>query len=325
MLLARAVQLWIAHIGCEQTWDDGAVQLARGIYYYARGGPMYTDFRRPPFYALEYGPTIPALVAPLTKVVGSSVFACLRTGRALTILITVAVFLTMMALARRFSSWLGSEVAVLGFALAPVFFPTFSEFRVDMPALLSELAGLYAFSAGVELIALLAFTLAFLTKPTYVAGIAAVVGLEWWQGNRRHAVRLALGMAGYGGSGADRHSMAQSILSAQHDCFPCPPLGPDGTASIARAGGVLDVAALVLAGAGLRHPSPAMKLSRRIRSGCIRHLRRRASTALGQRPELLHRIRRRNHYPVGRRLRPELSASRSLSSSWQAAIGIAWP
>ena len=73
VLVARAAQLWIVHIGCEQTWDDGAVQLARGIHYHTLGAPIYTDFRQPPYYALEYGPTIPVLESPLTRLFGSSV------------------------------------------------------------------------------------------------------------------------------------------------------------------------------------------------------------------------------------------------------------
>ncbi|MGO9060916.1 MAG: hypothetical protein ACLQU2_26570 [Candidatus Binataceae bacterium] len=78
-------------------------------------------------------------------------------------------------------------------ALTPVFFPTFSEFRVDMPALLLELAGLYAVSAGLDLVALFLLAAAFITKPTYVAGIAAAAGLSWWQGQRLNAARLAAG------------------------------------------------------------------------------------------------------------------------------------
>jgi hypothetical protein len=193
VLVARAAQLWIVHIGCEQTWDDGAIQLARGIHYHALGRPIYSDFRQPPYYALEYGPTIPVLESPLTGLFGSSVFACLRTGRGLTIAITLAVWLTMIALARRFSSRQAAAIAVLGFALTPVFFPTFSEFRVDMPALLLELAGLYAFSAGLDLVALILFAAAFMTKPTYVAGIAAAAGLSLQRGERWHAVRFAAG------------------------------------------------------------------------------------------------------------------------------------
>ena len=62
-----------------------------------------------------------------------------------------------------------------------------------MPALLLELAGLYALSAGLDLVALILLAAAFITKPTYVAGIAAAVGLSWWQGERWHAVRFAAG------------------------------------------------------------------------------------------------------------------------------------
>ena len=193
VLVARAAQLWIVHIGCEQTWDDGAVQLARDIHYHDLGGPIYTDFRQPPYYALEYGPTIPVLASLLTGPSGSGVLACLRMGRGLTIAFTFAVWLMMMTLARQFSSRQAAAIAVLGFGLTPVFFPTFSEFRVDMPALLLELAGLYAFSAGLDLVALILFAAAFMTKPTYVAGIAAAAGLSLQRGERWHAVRFAAG------------------------------------------------------------------------------------------------------------------------------------
>ncbi len=193
LLLARAVQLWIAHIGCEETWDVGAVQLARSIHYYALGRPIYNDFRQPPYYALEYGPTVPVLASPLTKLFGASIFACLRTGRGLTIAITLATWLLMVLLARRFSSMGAAAIAVMGFALTPSFFPTFYEFRVDMPSLFLELAGLYAFSAGVDVVALALFLIAFVTKPTYVAGIAAAAGLSGWRGERGRSLKLAAG------------------------------------------------------------------------------------------------------------------------------------
>jgi hypothetical protein len=193
LLLARAVQLWIAHIGCEQTWDDGAVQLARDIHYYALGRPIYNDFRQPPYYALEYGPTVPVLASPLTWLFGASTFACLREGREFTIAVTLATWLLMVLLARRFSSMEAAAIAVMGFALTPAFFPTFSEFRVDMPSLFLELAALYAFSAGVDVVALGFFLIAFVTKPTYVAGIAAAAGLSWWRGERGRSLKLAAG------------------------------------------------------------------------------------------------------------------------------------
>jgi hypothetical protein len=193
VLLARVAQLWVAHVGCEQTWDDGAVQLARDVRYYSLGRPIYTDFRRPPYYAQEYGPIIPVLMRPLTRFSGNNVFACLRAGRWLTIGATFAAGLVMVAPALQFSSLTAAAIAVIGFILTPIFFPWFSEFRVDTPALLLEVAGLYAVSIGADPLAIILFVAAFMTKQTYVAGIAAVVAVALWRGDHRRAFKLAAG------------------------------------------------------------------------------------------------------------------------------------
>jgi hypothetical protein len=195
IVLAREASLWIGHVSCERAWDDGAVQLARDVHYNAQGGPIYTDFRRPPYVAQEYDPAIPFFARRLTRIFGSDVFACLRIGRWLTIAGTFAACIAMVLLARRFSSFQAAAIAAVAFALTPVFFPWFSEFRVDMPALFLELMGLYAFSLGADLAALFILLAAFLTKQTYVAGIVSVVVLSWWRGDRRRAVKLAAGWA----------------------------------------------------------------------------------------------------------------------------------
>jgi hypothetical protein len=190
--VARLEQLWTTHVVCELTWDDGAVQLARDIHYYALGWPMYSDLRKPPYYALEYGPTVPLVLAPLTRLFGTDVFTCLRLGRGLTIAASFAVCLMMVLIARRFSSLPAAVIAVLGFVLTGVFFQSFSEFRVDMPALFMELSGLYATSLGLYPIALVLFVAAFMTKLTYVAGIVAAVGWSWWRGKRKRSLALAV-------------------------------------------------------------------------------------------------------------------------------------
>ena len=251
LLLARAVQLWIAHIGCEQTWDDRVVQLARSIHYYALGRPIYNDFRRPPYYALEHGPTVPVLALPLTRLFGASIFACLREGCGFTIAVTLATRLLMVLLARRFSSMEAAAIAVMGFALTPSFFPTFSEFRIDMPALLLKLAGLYAFSAGVDGFALAFFLIAFVTKPTYVAGIGAAAGLCGWRGERERSLKLATGSLVVVAISLALVSVAQPFLSAQHGSA-CPFVGLGGSPKLLGRILLATVPLVVMALVGLR-------------------------------------------------------------------------
>ncbi len=193
LFVARVAWLWIAHVGCEKTWDDGAVQLARDVHYYSLGSPLYIDFRRPPYYAQEYGPTTPFVVKPLTRFFGSSIFACLRIGRWVTILSTFATCFAIALLAGQFSSIWAAAIAAMGFALTPVFVPWFAEFRVDMLALFFELLGLYSFSRGAGFLALVILLVAFLTKETYVGGIVAIVGLCWYRGEHARALKLAIG------------------------------------------------------------------------------------------------------------------------------------
>ncbi len=195
LALARAAQLWMLHAGCEQTWDDGAVQLARDVHYYVLGGPLYSDLRQPPYYALEYGPVVPMLLGQFRASCRAGVFTCLRAGRWLTMTATLAACVIMIMLARRISSWPAAIIAVLGFALAPVFFPWFAEFRVDTAALFLELAGLLAAALEADIIAIPLLAAALTIKQTYVAGIVAVVLWRWRRGERARALRLAAGWA----------------------------------------------------------------------------------------------------------------------------------
>lgn len=104
LFVARATQLWLALAGCEQTWDDGAVQLARDIHNYTLGQALYSDFRGPPYYALEYGPTVPLLMRTLTRASARGTLACLRADRLLTIATSFAAFACLLLLARQFAS-----------------------------------------------------------------------------------------------------------------------------------------------------------------------------------------------------------------------------
>jgi hypothetical protein len=260
LFLARAAQLWVGHVGCEQTWDDGATQLARAVHYHARGAALYSDFRQPPYYALEYGPTIPILAAPLTRLFGPSIFACLRAGRWLTIAATFAAYVLMFVLARRFSSAPAAAIAVIGFALTPVFFPWFSEFRVDMPALLLELAGLCAFSVGGDLLALALFVLAFMTKQTYLAGIAAAVGLCWLRAAHGRALKLAAGWSILAAIGIATVQWRSPFFLLNTMASHVPLWDPAAPPQL-LVGMLLAMAPLaVLAVAGLRHRTPAIDL-----------------------------------------------------------------
>jgi hypothetical protein len=55
----RVFQQGLGHVGCESTWDDGVAEIARAAHNFALGAPLYSDFRKAPYYTLGYTPLLP--------------------------------------------------------------------------------------------------------------------------------------------------------------------------------------------------------------------------------------------------------------------------
>jgi hypothetical protein len=193
LLAARTMQGWLCRVGAPAVWDYGPAQLAIHVAMFARGAPMYRDFRSAPFIPLVYGPVIPALTAGLAPRFGSGPMAALEAGRMLTIASTLLVCLMIFLLARRVGAGLSAAIlAMLGFMLSPIALRWGFEYRVDMPVLACELTGIFAFAGGATATAIILFVGSFFIKQAHAVGIATVVLFSWTSGQHRRAITLAL-------------------------------------------------------------------------------------------------------------------------------------
>ncbi|HLX36427.1 MAG TPA: hypothetical protein VKR29_01455, partial [Candidatus Binataceae bacterium] len=160
------------------------------VAMYAAGAPLYRDFRTPPFIPLVYGPLVPMITAKLLPLFGGGPMGALEAGRALTIASTFVTCGAIFVLARRMGSSRGAALtAMLAFALSPIVMRWGFGYRVDMPALACELAGLAAFSWSAP-VALAMFVSAFFIKQGHAVGIATAVLFCWMSGARRSALIL---------------------------------------------------------------------------------------------------------------------------------------
>jgi len=192
MVVADTFRGWFFRIGSPATCDYGPAQLAMRVGMFVRGGPLYGDFRVPPYLVLPYGPVVPVMAAALSRLFGTGPLAALEGGRLLTIFSSLAVCPLIFLLARRFGvGRSASTIAALAFIVSPLVQIWGFEFRVDMPSLACQLGGLYLFQAGLEYQAVALFVGAFFIKQFRIAGITAVVLFCWLSGDRRRAVRLS--------------------------------------------------------------------------------------------------------------------------------------
>jgi hypothetical protein len=190
-LALRTFAEWMTRLTSPITTDYGPAQLAVHVAMYAAGAPLYRDFRTPPFIPLVYGPVVPIMTARLAPVFGSGPMAALEAGRMLTIASTIVTCAMIFLLARKMgSSSVAAIIATLAFALSPIVMRWGFGYRVDMPALACELAGITAFASGGTAIALALFVLAFFIKQGHAVGIATVVLFCWISGERRRAIIL---------------------------------------------------------------------------------------------------------------------------------------
>jgi len=194
---AFRVWSWVLRAGSSKVWDYGPAQFAFAVHQVAEGNSLYRDFRSPPYLPFPYGPVVPYTAALLSRFLGSDAMAALKAGRALTMTATVAVCVFIYLLSRRAAaSRAAASIAAVAFALSPMLEPWGFEFRVDMPALAFELAGLYLFSLGRQYCALAAFVAGFFTKASCFAGIVAVALWCWFAGARSKGLGLLGAWAG---------------------------------------------------------------------------------------------------------------------------------
>lgn len=173
---ARIFQGWVCRINSPREWDYGPAKIALLIRIMRHGGGLYNNCSQPPYPpAVLYNPAAIFLAAVLTPLFGQSPIASLEAGRLLVVSSTIAVCILIFFFARRSGAAAGAAlIVVLAFAVSPFLEPWGFEFRVDMPALVCELAGLYLFQAEMLLPSVAAFVLAFVVKQSYVSGIAAI-------------------------------------------------------------------------------------------------------------------------------------------------------
>ncbi|HLI79913.1 MAG TPA: hypothetical protein VKV03_08015 [Candidatus Binataceae bacterium] len=192
-LVAHTMMNWLGRIAAPTTWDYGPAQLAVHVAMFARGAPLYRDFRSAPFIPLVYGPVVPILTAKLAPIFGRGTMAALEAGRVLTIASTLVSAVMIFVLARKAGAHVAAAtVATLAFILSPIVLRWGFEYRVDMPALACELGGIVAFSAGASVSALVLFVMAFFIKQAQVVGIATVMLFCWISRERGRAVALGL-------------------------------------------------------------------------------------------------------------------------------------
>ncbi len=189
----RTMVHWLGSIASPTTWDYGPAQLAVHVAMFADGAPLYRDFRTPPFNPLVYGPIVPIMTAKLAAMFGSGPMAELEAGRLLTIASTIITCAMIFVLARKAGTGTSAAiVASLSFVLSPIVLRWGFEYRVDMPAIACELAGIAAFTAGCSAAAVALFVIGFFIKQGSVVGIATVVLFCWMSGQQRRAISAGI-------------------------------------------------------------------------------------------------------------------------------------
>jgi hypothetical protein len=192
--VARIFQGWVCRINSPREWDYTPAIMAIAVRTIRHGGLLYTDFLRPPYPAVNlYNPLAIYLAALLTPFFYGSPIAELEAGRLLVLSATIVVCMLIFHLTRRSgANTAAALILTIAFALSPLLQPWGFEFRVDMPALACELAGLYLFHAGLLILSGVAFVCAFFSKQSYVSGIAAVVLYCVLNCRWRHALTLSV-------------------------------------------------------------------------------------------------------------------------------------
>ena len=195
LLAARTMMIWCPRIeDCKINDYSPVLETAE---YVSRGQPLYRDFRQMPLTApSQYGPIVPITVARLSHAFGGDSLAVLAAGRSLTIASTLLVCGLIFSLARRAGATLSSSaIAALAFMVSPLVQKWGFEYRVDMPALAFNLAGLLAFQGGFGPGAILLFAAAFFTKQNALTGIGMVLLWLVLKGDFRRAATFLMGYA----------------------------------------------------------------------------------------------------------------------------------
>lgn len=186
---------WLYRVGIPVTWDYGPAQNALCVTWLRSGLSLYPDVRTW-ISGNFYGPAsflIAALIAPLF---GHGVMAAMMAGRSLVILSTLVVSVMIFMLARGFGSSVAAcLIAALAFLCSPLLQPWGFAFRVDMPALAFGVTGLWMFQAGYEFSAVIFCVVAFFTKQSSGAAMAAIVLSLWFEHRRGRAVAFVVSWA----------------------------------------------------------------------------------------------------------------------------------
>ena len=167
---------FVCRIHSERVWDYGPGWLAMAVQRMLRGQPLYTGLFDSFSPKIVYNPLSILVAAILTPLFGQNPFAPLEGGRLFVVSGTALTCILIVLLARREGgSSTASLILAMCFLLSPLLEPLGFDFRVDVPALALELAGLYLFEEQLPWAAVVLFILAFFTKQSYVAGIGAVL------------------------------------------------------------------------------------------------------------------------------------------------------
>jgi hypothetical protein len=175
--------------------DFGEGQVLAQIQQVVRDGTLFADVHRYPMLLSNYPPVFVLLNAPGFRLFGPSLFQ----PRLLSLLATLALASFLFALVRRRTGdpWMAGSFALLVFA--PWFVQTWAATaRIDMPAQMLTVAGLYAFDrlwlrGGFRRHApFVLFGLAFYTRQTTLVAPAAVLASLLIDRERRRDLPRAL-------------------------------------------------------------------------------------------------------------------------------------
>ena len=167
---------FVCRIRSRLVWDYGPGWLAMSVQRMLRGLPLYSDFLHNLGPKLIYNPLSLLVAAILAPIFGQDPFAPLEAGRVFVVCGTVSTCILIFLLARREGGGrAASLILAMCFLLSPLLQSVGFEFRVDVPALAFELAGLYLFEIEIPWASVVLFVLAFFTKQSFVAGIGGVL------------------------------------------------------------------------------------------------------------------------------------------------------
>jgi 4-amino-4-deoxy-L-arabinose transferase-like glycosyltransferase len=175
--------------------DYGEGQVLALIQRMVRDGTFFGDMQRYPMVLSNYPPVYLLLNVPGFQLFGPSLFQ----PRLISLLATLALVAFLFALLRRRTGneWMAASFALLFFA--PWFVQTWAATaRIDMPAQMFSMAGLYAFDRHGErggwrrTLPFLLFGLGFYTRQTTLVATAAVLGALLLEPSRRRDFPRAL-------------------------------------------------------------------------------------------------------------------------------------